>query len=195
MKLETERLVLRPWEERDRESLIALQGDPRVRRYFPAVPGREQVSRDFDAALEKARQNGFHFGSARLRQNDDFVGLLGIGVIPDDVRDAIPDSPRVEIGWVLAERFWGQGLAPEGALAWLDHAWSVGLDEIVAFTAERNRPSQRVMEKIGMVRDRSADFPHPRIAEGHPLRPHVLYRIANPALPQRTGSSPPGRSP
>jgi hypothetical protein len=37
------------------------------------------------------------------------------------------------------------------------------------------------MEKIGMHRDPQADFEHPRIAEGHPLRPHVLYRIDRPA--------------
>jgi hypothetical protein len=33
------------------------------------------------------------------------------------------------------------------------------------------------MEKIGMSRDAAADFDHPRIPEGHPLRRHVLYRL------------------
>jgi RimJ/RimL family protein N-acetyltransferase len=184
VRLETERLVLRPWDERDREPLIAVQCDPEVRRYFPGVPTRGQVSDDFDQALEKARANGFHFGSARLKADDSFVGLIGIGVIPDATREAIPSHPQVEIGWVLTPRFWGQGLAPEGALAWLDYAWSIGLPEVVAFTAAINRPSQRVMEKIGMLRDGTDDFAHPRIEEGNPLRPHVLYRIVNPASRQ-----------
>ncbi len=181
MRLETERLVLRPWDERDREPLIAVQCDPEVRRFFPSVPTPEQVSDDFDAALEKARINGFHFGSARLKSDDSFVGLMGIGVVPDIQREAIPSHPRVEIGWVFARRYWGQGLAPEGARAWLDYAWSIGLPEVVAFTAAVNTPSQRVMEKIGMIRDPADNFMHPRIGEGHPLRPHVLYRIVNPA--------------
>ena len=43
MRLETERLVLRPWEERDREPLIALQTDPEVRRFCPTV-----TAGDFD---------------------------------------------------------------------------------------------------------------------------------------------------
>ncbi len=184
MKLETERLVLRPWEERDREPLIAIQTDPEVRRFFPSVPTPEQAGEDFDAALDKARLNGFHYGSARLRTDDSFVGLLGIGVVPDLTREAIPSHPRVEIGWVFARLFWGQDLAPEGARAWLNYAWSIELPEIVAFTAAINRPSQRVMEKIGMVRDPADDFMHPRIEEGHPLRPHVLYRIVNPASPR-----------
>jgi RimJ/RimL family protein N-acetyltransferase len=184
VRLETARLVLRPWEERDREPLIALQCDRQVRHFFPSVPTPEQVSEDFDAALEKARVNGFHFGSARLKTDDSFVGLLGIGVIPDAQRAAIPRHPRVEIGWVFAQRFWGMGLAPEGARAWLDHAWSIDLPEVVAFTAALNQQSRRVMEKIGMVRDPADDFMHPRIEAGHPLRPHVLYRIVNPASRQ-----------
>jgi RimJ/RimL family protein N-acetyltransferase len=184
VRLETARLVLRPWEERDREPLIALHCDPVVRRYFPGVPTPEQISTDFDEELEKARTNGFHFGSARLKADESFVGLIGIGLIPDLTRKAIPSHPKVEIGWVLAPRFWGQGLAPEGALAWLDYAWSIDLPEVVAFTAAINRPSQRVMEKIGMVRRPADDFMHPRIEEGHKLRPHVLYRIVNPASRQ-----------
>jgi hypothetical protein len=34
------------------------------------------------------------------------------------------------------------------------------------------------MQKIGMTRDGAGDFEHPRIAEGSPIRPHVLYRIS-----------------
>jgi hypothetical protein len=33
------------------------------------------------------------------------------------------------------------------------------------------------MEKIGMTRDVDGDFDHPALEEGHPLRPHILYRI------------------
>jgi RimJ/RimL family protein N-acetyltransferase len=182
--LVTERLMLRPWEERDRQPLVELQCNARVRRFFPSLPTPEQVSDDFDAALEKARLNGFHFGSARLRSNDSFVGLLGLGVVPDIARDAIASRPRVEIGWVLNPSFWGRGLASEGARAWLDFAWSLALPEVVAFTAALNKPSQRVMERLGMMRDPADDFLHPRIEAGHPLRPHVLYRIVSPASRQ-----------
>jgi RimJ/RimL family protein N-acetyltransferase len=150
-----------------------------VRRYFPGVPTPEEVSGNFDAALEMARLNGFHFGAARLRSDDSFVGLLGLGLIPDDTREAIASRPRVEIGWMLCPRFWGRGLASEGARAWLDFAWSLGLPEVVAFTAALNRPSRRVMERIGMAP--ADEFLHPRIEAGHPLRPHILYRIVNPA--------------
>ena len=55
-----------------------------------------------------------------------------------------------------------------------------GLEEVVSFTVPGNLRSRRVMERIGMVRDPSGDFDHPAIPEGHPLRRHVLYRVARP---------------
>jgi RimJ/RimL family protein N-acetyltransferase len=51
------------------------------------------------------------------------------------------------------------------------------LDEIVSFTSGLNVRSWRVMERLGMRRDASGDFEHPNVPEGHPVRPHVLYRI------------------
>jgi RimJ/RimL family protein N-acetyltransferase len=48
---------------------------------------------------------------------------------------------------------------------------------VISFTAVTNVNSQRVMQKIGMTRDPSGDFDHPSVAEGNPLRAHVLYRL------------------
>jgi RimJ/RimL family protein N-acetyltransferase len=47
----------------------------------------------------------------------------------------------------------------------------------VAFTVPANIASRRVMGRLGMRRLPADDFEHPAIAEGHPLRPHVLYRL------------------
>ena len=55
---------------------------------------------------------------------------------------------------------------------------TLGLDEIVAFTTVTNIPSQKVMQRLGMVRDPADDFLHPMLAQDHPLAPHVLYRLA-----------------
>jgi RimJ/RimL family protein N-acetyltransferase len=180
VRLETERLILRPWEDRDREPLARIMGDERVRRFFPRTLTAEETDAQLDHHLASAEANGFSFQAAEAKADGALVGLLGLGQIPEETRAAIPSHPEVEIGWVFGERHWGQGLAPEGAAAWLSNGWSLDLPEIVAFTAAINVPSQRVMQKIGMIRDPADDFDHPRIAEGHPLRPHVLYRIVNP---------------
>jgi RimJ/RimL family protein N-acetyltransferase len=73
----------------------------------------------------------------------------------------------------------GHGYATEAASAAL--AWgfaNLDVDEIIAMTIPENVRSQRVMEKLGLVRDPSADFDHPRIPEGNPRRRHWLYRLA-----------------
>ena len=85
-------------------------------------------------------------------------------------------TPCVEIGWRLSKQFWGQGLATEGAGACLDFAFDkLGLNVIYSFTPLNNRPSERVMQKIGM--QRQGTFSHPKIESGHPLREAHLYKI------------------
>lgn len=183
MRIETDRLILRSWQERDRAPLAAVLGDPEVRRFYPTTLTPEQASAQIDRSIEKAAAVGFHFGAAELKSTGQFVGLIGLGYIPDETRAAIRGQPEVEIGWQFDRAFWGQGLAPEGAGAWLDYGFqTLDLPEIVAFTYAGNLPSQRVMAKIGMTRDPAADFEHPKLAPGHPLRPHVVYRIASPTL-------------
>lgn len=182
MILNTERLILRPWDDRDRDAMIAIQGDAQVRRFYPKVMSPDEVNEDIDRAIERARTNGFHWQAAELKESDQLIGLIGLGIVPDKIREAIPSRPRVEIGWVIGKQFWGKGFAPEGARAWLDYAWSIGLPEVVAFTAKLNTPSQRVMQKINMAYDPSDDYHHPTIPKGHPLRPHLVYRKRNPYL-------------
>ena len=179
--LETERLILRPWREADRPSLAAILDDAEVRRFYPSVLTPAEAGAQLDGVIETMARNGFHFGAAELKSTGRLIGLVGLGVIPDYLQAALPGRPRVEIGWQLDKAVWGQGLAPEGARAWLAYGWgTLGLTEIVAFTAAINRPSRRVMEKIGMARDAADDFDHPRLPDGHPLRRHVLYRIGAP---------------
>ena len=93
---------------------------------------------------------------------------------------AVPSLPQpaVEIGWRLAHRHWGKGLATEGARAVVRYAFGIlQLREIVAITVPTNVRSRHVMEKIGMTHVPELDFDHPRVPEGHPLRAHVLYAM------------------
>lgn len=77
----------------------------------------------------------------------------------------------VELPWSLLPTRWGEGLATEAAAAALDWARALGLDEVVSFTLTTNSASERVMRKIGLVRDREIE---------HAGLPHVLYRLALP---------------
>jgi ribosomal-protein-alanine N-acetyltransferase len=78
----------------------------------------------------------------------------------------------------LAAAHWNRGLATEGAGRCLRYAFQeLALPEAAAFTVPANLRSRRVMEKLGMSHSPADDFQHPRLPEGHPLRPHVLYRV------------------
>ena len=65
---------------------------------------------------------------------------------------------------------------PHAALQWGFENVDLPRDEIVSFTTEGNLSSQRVMQKIGMIRDADGDFDHPMLPDWVHRR-HVLYRI------------------
>lgn len=177
MKLETPRLLLREWRDADREAFAAIVADPHVMRFYPATRSRAEADAWIDKMIAGLANGTAHFLAVERKSDGAMLGLTGTA----DINFPIPTEPKLEIGWVLGKDYWGQGYAPEAARVALDHAFTqLRAPEVAAFTARVNLPSQRVMQKLGLVRDPHADFEHPRIAAGHPLRPHVLYRIANP---------------
>lgn len=181
MRLETERLIIRPVEARDHEQLIKINADPVNMRYFEAPHTPEETIARIKRSHERIAEFGYDFIIAELKATQQCVGILGMANIRDEVKSLISVTNQLEIGWRLDNKVWGQGLAPEGAKACLEHAWNVlKVPEVIAFTAAVNKPSRRVMEKIGMQYDPLADFEHPAVPKGHELRPHVTYRIQNP---------------
>ncbi len=170
----TERLLLRPWRDEDLPAYAALNADPRVMEHFPSVLTREQS----DAQAARIRQHwaddGFGLWAVEIPGEAEFAGFVGLMRVPFEARF----TPAVEIGWRLAASHWGKGYASEGARAALAHGFGpLGLGEIVSMTVAANHRSWRVMERLGMTHDPEDDFDHPRIAEGHRLRRHVLYRL------------------
>ena len=177
MRVETERLLLREWRDSDRDAFAAIVGDPHTMRFYTATRSREEADGWIDKMIAGRASGTGQFLAVERKSDGALLGLTGTG----DINFFIPTEPKLEIGWVLGKDYWGQGYAPEAARAALEHAFTeLKAPEVVAFTARPNLPSQRVMEKIGLLRDPAADFDHPRIPEGHPLRAHILYRLANP---------------
>jgi RimJ/RimL family protein N-acetyltransferase len=177
MYLETERLIIRPWKDEDREPFARLNADRQVMRYFPSVLTREKSDALIEIARERTQADGFCFSPIEEKVTGAFLGFVGLSR-PRYARP-LPFDPCVEIGWRLARFAWGQGYATEAARAWVGFGFeTLGLDEIVSFTTVTNEPSQRVMQRLGMHRDPNDDFLHPAIVPGHPLEPHVLYRLS-----------------
>lgn len=175
--LRTPRLILRRWRPTDRAPFAALNADPAVMAFLPSTLTRSESDALADTIEAKMAARGYDLWALEIPGATDFAGFTGLSVPSFEA----PFTPCVEIGWRLAAAHWGRGYATEAARAVLAHAWdAVGLDEVVSFTAAGNARSRAVMSRLGMKHDPAADFDHPRLPLGHPLRRHVLYRVARP---------------
>jgi RimJ/RimL family protein N-acetyltransferase len=179
MKLETERLIIRQWQDADRAPFATMSADPEVMRYFATTLTEDESNAAVDRWTSSIAEFGYGFGAATLKETGEFVGVIGL-FFP--TRFVLPWSPDgVEIGWRLAPKFWGQGLATEGARACIEYGFEVlKRDVLFATTALPNTPSRKVMERLGM-HNTNEDFDHPALAPDHALARHCVYALANPA--------------
>ncbi len=178
LEIKTKRLILRSWRESDLEPFAQMNADPKVMEYFPSVMSREESDQLAKKMQSKIEETGYGFLAVSIPNVSDFIGFLGLNSI-DKTTCPVHFSPAIEIGWRLESRYWGKGYATEGAIACLRYAFeTLGLSEIVSFTAEQNIPSRTVMSKIGMQYDPKGDFDHPKLPEGHRLKKSVLYRLS-----------------
>jgi ribosomal-protein-alanine N-acetyltransferase len=146
--------------------------------YMPNSLSREESDAMAARIREGLARHGFGWWAVEVFGVSEFIGFTGLSVPSYQAHF----TPCVEIGWRLAQKFLGFGYATEAARLALDYGFrSVGLEEIVSFTFVGNLHSRRVMERLGMTRIPEDDFDHPRLAEGHRLRPHVLYRMSRTA--------------
>jgi len=174
MRIETERLVLRPWVESDLEPFTRMNGDSEVMRFFPNTLEPAQTEQFYHNIMHEFSEYGYGLYATEERDSGSFIGFVGFHW----ARFEVDFCPCVEIGWRLDKKYWGKGYATEGAKACLSHGFSnLKLDDVYSFTSVINQPSQRVMQKIGMQFERF--FDHPGVPEGNPLKPHVCYRIKN----------------
>ncbi|QDV48167.1 GNAT family N-acetyltransferase [Gimesia fumaroli] len=170
--METSRLILRKWRESDLDPFAKLNADPEVMRYMPATLSYEQSAQMVERIKTHFDEYGFGLWAVELKQDAQFAGFIGLSV----PQFTAYFTPCIEIGWRLAVPFWNQGYASEGAQAALEFGFTeCCLNEVVSFTVPANKASRRVMEKIGMTY--IDNFDHPTLADGDPLKRHVLYRI------------------
>lgn len=170
--IETERLILRNWRASDGDAWAALNADPEVMEHFPATLSR--IEADAMAAVHQdlITRQGWGLWAVERREDGAFLGFTGLKAIPS----LIPFAPAVEVAWRMSRAAWGHGYATEAArTAMADGFERLKLPRIVSFTATVNERSQAVMRRLGMTRREDMDFDHPALAEGDPLRRHVVY--------------------
>jgi RimJ/RimL family protein N-acetyltransferase len=174
-RLETDRLILREFLDRDREPFAEMNADPRVMEHFPAVLSREESDGLVDRIGERWVEDGIGLWVLERQADEAFLGFTGI----TSPRFEADFTPAFEVGWRLAVEAWGHGFATEAAREALRFGFEDrGLAEILSWTVPANVRSRAVMERLGMTHDPADDFEHPLIAVGSPLRRHVLYRLS-----------------
>jgi RimJ/RimL family protein N-acetyltransferase len=169
----TARLVLRPFDDTDRQPFFELNTHPLVVESLGVAATRAESDAMIERYTAELAREGWSFWAVAETGSPALIGMVGLHRIPP----WLPCAPAVEIGWRLHPDTWGRGYATEAAGAALAAGFAAGIQEIVAYTTTRNARSQAVMRRIGMERDAAGDFDHPSLPEESPLRRHVLYRI------------------
>lgn len=153
MPLETDRLVIRPFEAADLHALHRIYGDPEAMRW---VDGDYSDIAATQGALETHiamhALHGFAFWA--VLHEGDLIGEVGFGWWDDEI----------EMGWTFRRDAWGRGFATEAGRAALTVKPS---ERLIAVIREENEPSIRVAEKLGFRLD------GPREVRG---REQLVYR-------------------
>ncbi len=172
--IETERLVLRPWRDADREAFVAMIGHPEVGAWLGGARNRAQAEADFDRMRAFWTEHGYGQLAAVCKTDQALVGRVGVRRQPPEWKH--PMMGEVEVGWMLAHDAWGHGYATEAAAAILPWGFeTLDTPTIYSWTSTSNHRSEAIMRRIGMARAPERDFVHPELAADDPLRPHVVY--------------------
>lgn len=147
MRLETERLILRPWNEEDAGDLYAYAKDPQV---GPIAGWPPHTSVENSLEIIKDVLSAKETYAVVLKEEDKVVGSIGLMTGSASNLD-IPDEEG-EIGYWIGVPFWGRGLIPEAAGEMLRHGFEdLHLEKIWCGYFEGNTKSKRVQEKCGFV--------------------------------------------
>lgn len=143
-KIETSRLLLRPFEPTDAEAAVGWFGDPTGMRFTPTGPDtsigqtgarlanyqKHQVTHGFSKRIILDRRSGRSIGDS---------GLL-----------VLEEHGWIDLGVRLAQPYWGKGLATEAASVWVRAAFNqFRLERLTAFVHPENFAAIRVLAKLG----------------------------------------------
>ena len=166
MRLETERLVLRPLSLDDLDVIAGWVADPETMRYIGTggARTREQARNTLDWMIETLEQQGFGHLAAERKDDGVLVGRSGLNVWnPTNWTitrlDEAQGPVEIETAYLFERQHWGHGYATEAASAIRDWAFAnLDLERLIALIYPENVRSIRVAEKLGMQPAGDADM-------------------------------------
>jgi len=147
MKLETERLILRPFEESDAENVYLYAKDPDVGPIAGWPPHKS-----IDESLEVIRNvlSGAEAYAVCMKSDNKAIGAIELKL--NGYTDMTDRDNECELGYWLGKPFWGQGIIPEAVRELLRHAFEdIGMSKVWCGYYDGNVKSRRVQEKCGFT--------------------------------------------
>jgi ribosomal-protein-alanine N-acetyltransferase len=145
--VQTPRLIIREYVAADEEANVDLYKDERVQQHISKRNDEERRQKFRESIQGYETGTGLDRWGIFNKADGDFIGSCKLQTSEDD-------PARVELGYVLAFKYWGMGIASELARALIDYGFNQkGLTEICACTDPENIASQNVLLKAGLVRD------------------------------------------
>lgn len=153
MILETRRLILRPWEESDAESLYEYAKDPDI-----GPPAGWPPHKSVEESLNIIRTV---FTGAQCYAICEKGSGKAIGAIELKLKghtDMTDRDDECELGYWLGKPFWGRGYMPEAAGELLRYGFEeLGMSAVWCGYYDGNDKSRRVQEKVGFVYHHTCD--------------------------------------
>jgi [ribosomal protein S5]-alanine N-acetyltransferase len=154
MQIQTPRLILREFTRSDLSELAPILADPQVMKFSTrGIYSQLQAQQVIENFIDSYQKNGFGMWAVILKESNELIGYCGLAI------DLIDDRSEPEIGYRLATKFWGRGLATEAASVCINCGFNrFELPYILGVAERLNTASVRVLKKIGMTFDRETIF-------------------------------------
>jgi RimJ/RimL family protein N-acetyltransferase len=145
--LETDRLLLRPWQvvEAAVQRELWAERDPRVPPHRRIDAGGRPTVAELGEAIRAGRSSSVGLLAVERKAVGDVIGYCGL------IGDGRGFEGEPELAFELLRRTWGRGYATEAAGAVLDWARLTGYERLWATVWEWNTASRRVLEKLGFI--------------------------------------------
>ncbi len=146
-RLETDRLILRPFVAEDAEDMYRnWTSDPEVTKFltWPAHASVEIAIMLLNDWIPRYADGGYFNWAIEWKENGRVIGNISVVRLREDIDEA-------EIGYCMSKDYWGRGIMPEALKAVMDYLFdTAGMNRVSACHDANNPKSGRVMEKVGM---------------------------------------------
>ncbi|MFS0785462.1 GNAT family N-acetyltransferase [Shouchella sp. 1P09AA] len=147
--METDRLALRAMTHHDVEHLLKIFSDPEAMAHYPKTKNEAETMKWINWQLQLYDTQGAGLWIVEDKRTGTFLGQCGL------VPQVIEEKDELEIGYLFARDFWGNGYATEAASACRDFAFSrLDRKRVISLIAPLNYPSIRVAKRVGMEQEK-----------------------------------------